>query len=385
MMTSAIRRCTIALAAALVSGLAYANDSIASRIALTPTGRLLMDAAAYFSHDKDFAAGAAIPEARLGVQGKYENFTGKVEVGVSYGKLLLKDIYIQADLGDKWHVRAGNFIHPFGLQSAYNASMKTTMEMPTSNAVFDLPRSIGVKGKYCDSNLMLAACVGVESKASLMSSTAMGKTGWGVDGRFVWRRADSGNVLQIGWSGAWLSPQYNDVEALNHKSISLLASFPTSVARVTALSATVDDATGYFKFTPELLLSHGRVALESQYYYGKVWRDGNRPSYTAYGAYALLRGIVRGKGYSYRSIDARLETPAPKSLEVALQYNYTCLSDSHAGIYGGRISDVSCTLNWYINRYIIWRLRGGYSHNWDRADCAPIDMGCLQTRLQIIF
>lgn len=373
----------IAVAVSCVA--ARANDSITSKIKLTPTGRLLVDGAVYFSDDKEFAAGAAIPEARLGLQGAYENFTAKVEVGVSYGKLVLKDIYIQARLGERWHVRAGNFIHPFGLQSAYNSSMKTSMEMPTSNAVFDLPRSIGVKGKYYDNDWMAAMSIGVESKASVLSSTAMGKTGLGVDGRFVWRRAVEGSVVQIGWSGAWLAPQYNEDEELNHRSISLSANFPTSVARVKALSAIVDDASGYFKFTPELLLCHGRVALESQYYYGQVWRKDNAPAYKAYGAYALLRGIVRGGDYRYRSIDARLDAPAPKSIEVALQYNYTCLSDSHAGIRGGRISDVSCTLNWYINRYIIWRLRGGYSHNWDRADMSPIDVGCLQTRLQIIF
>lgn len=355
------------------------------KIKLTPIGRALVDAAAYMTGDDRFAAGAAIPEARLGLRGAYRDFKAKVEVGVSYGKLTLKDIYIEADFGENWLVRAGNFIHQYGLQSAYNVSMKSTMEMPVSNSVFDLPRSIGVMGTYCSPYWLLSATVGVESRASLLSSTEMGKTGWGIDGRFVWRpRHDDGYIVQIGWSGAYLTPQYNADAELNHESVTLNGNFPTSVARVSAVGADVTDARVYFKFTPELLIAKGRLALESQYYYGHVFRR-NKNDYTAYGAYAILRGIIKGDGYRYYSPDARLDTPSPKSFELSLCYNYTCLTDRSAGISGGRVSDISCTLNWYINRYVIWRLRGGYSHSWDRADTDPVNLGSIQTRLQIIF
>ncbi len=384
MKNTILRRCLIVVSLLTVSLPSLAGDSIVPKIKLAPVGRLLLDGAAYFSDNEEFAAGVAIPEANLGVKAEYENFSAKIEVGVSYGKLSLKDIYLQYEINDRFNIRAGNFVHPFGLQSAYSSAKKTTMEMPVSNSVFDLPRTMGVEGNFHTRDFLLGVSVGVESKATVLSSDALGKTGWGATGRFVWRNVDGDRIFQIGWSGAWLSPQYNDDEALNHKSFSLAARFPTSVAKVTALDAVVDKASGYFKFTPELLISCGRVALESQYYYGRVWRD-DAPDYTAYGAYATLRGIVLGDNYKYRARSARLDTPAPKSLEVALQYNYTCLNDSKAGIWGGRVSDVSCTINWYINRYIIWRLRGGYTHNWGRVGVSPIDMGCIQTRLQLLF
>ncbi len=384
MKNTILRRCLIVVSLLTVALPSVAGDSIVSKIKLAPIGRFLLDGATYFSDNEEFVTGAAIPDATLGVKAQYEDFSAKVEVGVSYGKLSLKDIYLQYEINDRFNIRAGNFVHPFGLQSAYSSSKKTSMEMPVSNSVFDLPRAIGVEGNFHTRDFLLGVSVGVESKANVLSSDALGKTGWGAVGRFVWRNVDGDRIFQIGWSGAWLSPQYNEDETLNHKSVSLTARFPTSVAKVTALDAVVDKASGYFKFTPELLLSYGRVALESQYYHGRVWRD-DAPDYTAYGAYATLRGIVLGDNYKYRARSARIDTPSPKSLEVALQYNYTCLSDREAGIWGGRVSDVSCTINWYINRYIIWRLRGGYTHNWDRADGLVTDLGSIQTRIQLIF
>lgn len=355
------------------------------KISVAPIGRIFTDAAAYMTGDDDFSAGAAIPEARLGLKASYDIFRAKIEAGVSYGKLALKDVYLQADLSPHFVLRAGNFLHYYGLQSAYS-SMQSTLLMPTSNAVFDLPRSIGILGIYQNDRWLAAASISAESKATVLSTADMGKSGWGLTMRIAARLFRSpGNILQIGWSGAFMTPQYNEDEALNHHSFTLQANFPTCVSNVTALSALVPQAESMFKFTPELLMAKGRVALESQYYFAQVFRNHGFCDYRAYGAYGILRGILKGGEYSYHSQEAKLQTPAPGSLELALGYNYTDLSDGKAGIYGGRLNDVSCTFNWYINKYIVWRFRCSYTHTWDRLGYDSIDLGTVQTRLQIIF
>lgn len=374
------------LLALIMSVVSLSSSAQADKIKLTPTGRLLVDFAAYAGNDDQFKAGAEIPEARLGLSGDYDIFRGKLEVGVAYGKLVLKDIYINADFTPRWSLRVGNYIQPYGLQSAYNASMKTSMEQPTSNAVFDLPRSLGVMATYNGVDFHAALSVMAESKATILHSNELGKTGWGATCRLLYRPLrQRGEILQIGWSGAVLTPQYNADEELNHKSFTLGANFPTSVASVRALDALVPDARDQFKFTPELLAARGRVALESQYYYARVGRRSGLDAYKAYGAYATLRGILRGDDYAYAASAGRMDTPSAKSLELALSYNYTCLTDNSCGIRGGRLNDISCTLNWYINRYIIWRLRASYTHCWNRADADRVDLGAFQTRVQIIF
>lgn len=384
-MISKILKATIAGVLLVTSvSAAHAQDE---SIKLSPIGRFLVDGAAYVSDDHDdFKAGVAIPELRLGMRGSYQMFQAKAEIGYAYGKITLKDVYLQAMFKPNLSLFVGNMITPYGVQSAYNASMKSTMEMPVSNAAFNMSRSIGVKGLWYDKRCYSALTLCAESKASLLHANEMGQTGWGGVVRLAYLPLNKpGRIVEVGWSGALLGAQHNEVESLNHSSVSFSANFPTQVSRVTALSATVPDAGHLFKFTPELLASYGRVAFESQYYYNRVARKNGLPAYTAYGAYAIVRAQLRGSDYTYLNSDARFNTPDPKSLELVGAYNYTCLDDNAAGIRGGRLSEVSLTFNWYINRYIIWRLRAGYTHAWGRTGIEAVDLGAFQTRIQIIF
>ena len=84
-------------------------------------------------------------------------------------------------------------------------------------------------------------------------------------------------------------------------------------------------------------------------------------------------------------VDGGLATPAPKSLELVLSYNYTTLTSPKADIWGGRLNDVSATVNYYINKYMIFRFRYAYTHRWD-SDLGPKrDLSTFLARLQIIF
>lgn len=355
-------------------------------ISIQPTGRILMDGAAYASDDDRFKAGVAFPDIRIGVKARYGKWRACIDVGYAFDKVSLKDVYLQYDFSPAFMLRAGSFIHQFTLQSASSSSMKISMEEPTSNEAFNFPRLIGLMGVYDKGEFFGSLSLNVESKAIKKHANELGKTGWGGLSRLVWRPVDrKGSVAQIGMSLALQSAQYNDDPALNHRSVGISANFPTRVNSVSAIDALVTDARNSFRFSPELLLAVGRVALESQYYHMRVNRHDGLEAFTAWGAYGMLRGLLKGDCYSYSHADAALATPAPKSLELVLLYNHTTLSDAQTGIYGGRVNDISLTANWYINKYIIWRLRAGYTHRWDRDAMPDVDLGAFQTRLQIIF
>lgn len=363
----------------------------APKLKVTPVGRILMDAGVFTSNEKElFPAGVGIPDARVGVAASYGNWKATVDVGVAYCKLSLKDIYIQHSFNESNLLRFGYFIHQFGLQNATSSSMKISMEEPIVNEALNNPRLLGLMYVYDKSQFFATASLYAESKAMSLNSTELGKTGYGGISRLAWRpmrggNEDGGNMLQAGFSFQVGSPQYNDNPELNHHSYTISANFPTRVAGVKAVGATVDDVNCMFKFTPELLLAHGPLALETQYYYMQLSRKNDRPSYKAYGAYGLLRCLALGGDYRYSHADAGIATPNPKSLEFVLGYSYTNTTDAKAGIYGGRASDLSLTANWYINKYIIWRLRAAYTHRFDRASDPDINLGALQTRFQIIF
>lgn len=378
-----MNRLIIAAAALAISATAFAEEPA---LKVTPTGRVLMDAAAYDANVDEFSDGVAVPDARIGVKASYGDWKAKLDVGFAYGAVSLKDIFIERKFNDNNLIRLGNFVHQFGLQSSTSSSMKISMEEPTSNEAFGNPRLLGAMYVYDKGQFLATASLHAERSAMQVYADDLGKTGWGGMSRLVWRPIyDGGEMLQVGFSAAASTPQYSATRADNHKIITVGSNFPTRVSKVSAVDATIHNAKAMFKFTPEILMNYGPVALESQYYDFNVYRRDNEPSYHAYGAYALLRGLAIGGNYSYNHADGGIATPAPGSLEFVLGYNYTCLSDHSADIYGGRLNDVSLTANWYINKYMIWRLRGAYTHRFDRAGTPDIDLGSIQTRLQIIF
>ena len=78
-------------------------------------------------------------------------------------------------------------------------------------------------------------------------------------------------------------------------------------------------------------------------------------------------------------------TAAVLSLELVAGYNYTDGSCHEAGIYGGRSNDASVTLNYYINKYMIARLRYCYTNVFDSDVTPDRHVNIIQARIQIKF
>lgn len=369
-------------------GIISAQEADQPKFKISPTGRILMDGALYATPQKDeFKDGLAIPDARLGAKMEYGKWKAKVDVGFAYGKVGLKDLFFEYDFNDRNFLRAGSFIHQYGLQSATSSSMKITMEEPVSNAIFNDPRQLGLMYEHSADNFMATASAHVEPSATnyILTPTQFTQEGYGIRSRLVARplHAD-GKVVQFGISGGFATPQrYGNPD--EHNAFQFKANFPTRVAQVTALDATVTNAKNLWKLTPELLLNYGPVALESQYYWTRVSRRDGLHHFTGQGAYATVRGLVLGGNYSYSMIDGGLATPAPKSLEAVLSYNYTSVTDAKAGIWGGRMNDLSVTFNYYINKYMLARLHYSYTHTWDHNGAPSTSLNGFMARLQVIF
>ena len=359
------------------------------KLKINPTGRILLDGALYASPQKyEFKDGFAIPDVRLGAKAQYGKWKAKIDVGFAYNKVGLKDVYFEYDFNEKNLLRGGSFIHQYGLQSATSSSMKPTMEEPISNAVFNDARQIGLMYVYNGDKFFGTGSVHVEPKATtvVLRPDQFTQEGWGFRSRLVARPLhETGKVVQVGFSGGFATPQNVNDPNTPHNSFQFKSNFPTRVAQVTAIDATVDHAMNLWKFTPELLLNYGPVALETQYFFQRVNRREGLHAYTSQGAYATLRGLILGGDYNYSMPDAGLATPKKGSLECVLSYNYTSLTDASAGIYGGRLNDLSCTFNYYINKYMIARLHYSYTHTWDRAGVGSMTLNGFMARLQIIF
>ncbi|MBD5371064.1 MAG: ATPase [Bacteroides sp.] len=387
-----MKRSVIFLAAALAATTLSAKDEKGDDETLkpkfTPVGTILIDGAVYASPQKgEFPDGVALPDARLGVIMNYGKWSAKVEASYAYSAVTLKDVWMQYSFNPQNFIRAGLAMQHFGYQNSTAACMKVTMIEPVSNTVFNEPHMLGVGYYHLADRYFLTASVHAEPKAStlIVAPDQLAREGYGVRMRAVARPFHSdGVMLQAGMSGAWLTPQFTGTPD-THDSFTFGANMPTKVTLHKAIGATVDHARNQWKFTPELMGAWHKVALESQYFFSQVNRRDALPAYRAYGAYATLRGIALGKDYAYNMALAGIDTPGKGTLEWMASYNYTCLSDASSAIYGGRLSDVSCGLNYYFNRYFTAKLRYSYTHVWDRADAAPVSLNAVQMRLQVIF
>lgn len=377
------------LAAAFAAAAMAQNET---KLVVKPTGRILMDGGLFDSKefDEQFTDGFAIPDARVGVKATYGKWKAKVDIGYKHSKVGLKDICLEYGFDKHNLIRMGYFVHQFGLQSATSSSFKETMEEPQSNNAFFNGRLLGAMYVHSANKYFGTLSFFTEGDAMKMSSDKLGNQAVGTMSRLIYRPlTEDGRLFHIGISGAYEMPRYNKDKALDHSSYVLKTPYPTRICNVTAQNATIDHAKGLYKFSPEMVAVRGRVGLMAQYFWLRANRKDDHHHFTGSGAYAVVRGLLKGENYQYTMSGSGIATPRPGSMELAAGYNYTDLTDDKAQVYGGYLNDFSLTFNWYLNKYMIWRVRGSYTKvtgAYGAHELAPNNhMSLIETRLQIKF
>lgn len=358
------------------------------KLTVKPSGRILFDAA-YINpqhQEDDLKSGVGIPDMRVGVGFNYGQWKGKIDMGYAYGKVNMKDVWLQYDFDKQNFIRGGYFIHQYGFQSSTSSSFKETMEEPQSNAVFNNDRMIGLMYEYSAPKVLATASIVVETDAMKQTTDVTGNEAIGGMTRLLYRPyAERGKMFQVGISGGIEGARYNSKEELNHKQFTLSTRWPTRVAKVNSQQAVVTDAKTMYKFSPEVMYSRGRFAVIGQYFLNSITRDNNQETFTGSGAYVTLRGLLKGRDYAPNMGDGGIATPDPGNMELCLQYNYTALSDTSAGILGGYLNDWAICYNFYPNKYMIWRVRASYTKVTNRSGFADNEVSILETRLQVKF
>jgi len=358
------------------------------KLVAKPSGRILFDAA-YVNpqHQEDeLKSGVGIPDFRVGVGFTYGQWKGKVDMGYAYGKVNMKDVWLEYDFDKQNFIRGGYFIHQYGFQSSTSSSFKETMEEPQSNACFNNDRMIGLMYEHNGKKFLGTASVVVETDAMKQTTDVTGNEGVGAMTRLLYRPyAERGKMFQVGISGGIEGARYSSKEEMNHKQFTLSTRWPMRVAKVNSQQAVVDGAKAMYKFSPEVMYSYGRFAVIGQYFMNSITREDNLKTFTGSGAYVTLRGLIKGRNYAPNMGDGGIATPDPGNMELCLQYNYTSLSDASAGVYGGYLNDWALCYNFYPNKYMIWRVRASYTKVTNRSGFADNEATILETRLQVKF
>lgn len=345
------------MAAALVMGFAAAANAQENKLVVKPSGRILMDAAFLNSSnkavDEQCVDGVNVPDIRIGMKVSYGKWEGKADIGYARGSVSPKDIFIQYNFNKQNFLRGGYFVHQFGYQSATSSSFKVSMEEPETHSAFGVGgRLVGLMYEHSDNKFMGTGSIYTDAQSFKKQTNQTGYQGTGLLTRLVYHPfIEKGNLFHVG-----IGLNY-ELAAENRSNMEFKAPYPVRVAGINAIGAKITDAKNDFKFSGELMAAKGHVGIEGQYIFMNVDRKGDAKSYNAWGAYGNLRFLLNNE-YEYVKNDAGIATPAPKSWELVAAYNYTDMNDAKAGFHGGKLSDWALTMNYYINKYMIWRVSG---------------------------
>lgn len=347
-------------------------------VSIEPNAIVHLDAATYAGElRKDFSTGFSLTEARLGATGIFGNWKVHILVGFANNKVGLRDVYAQYNFNDKNYIRAGHFVHQFGYQNSTAAYDKPTMIAPVSESVFNVGQRLGIAYVHHGDKFFGSASIFTGNEAISHSlgniDGALKNENLGLKCRTAFHPFNDnthGNIFQIGLGGIFETPQYNVVKngkADPDRSFIFKAAFPTKVCNVTALEQEYANARNRWEISPDLLLAHGHLALEAQYFYTRInpvqpdSPGAHRDAHHALGGYINLRGILKGKGYSFSNSASGLANPAPKTLEGILTFDCTDFQKPYDSELTKRMFDYAATLNYYINKYMVFRLRAGYT------------------------
>lgn len=345
------------MAVALVMGFAAAANAQENKLVVKPSGRILMDAAFLNSSnktvDEQCVDGVNVPDIRIGMKVSYGKWEGKADIGYARGSVSPKDIFIQYNFNKQNFLRGGYFVHQFGYQSATSSSFKVSMEEPETHSAFGVGgRLVGLMYEHSDNKFMGTGSIYTDAQSFKKQTNHTGYQGSGFLTRLVYHPLiEKGNLFHVG-----IGLNY-ELAAENRSNMEFKAPYPVRVAGINAIGAKITDAKNDFKFSGELMAAKGHVGIEGQYIFMNVDRKGDAKSYNAWGAYGNLRFLLNNE-YEYVKNDAGIATPAPKSWELVAAYNYTDMNDAKAGFHGGKLSDWALTMNYYINKYMIWRVSG---------------------------
>lgn len=336
------------------------------------TGRAFFDGGVFF---KDTAKENSfqVNDIRLGTVIHFlKAWEAKIELGYGDTKITLKDIYLNYEYKNS-SFRLGYHFEPFG-----NARVGTSNYRFITDAVSDKAlgnsRKLGISYSY---NQKWFNCIGgIFSDGDIQKSKSVNQ-GYSLAAKMVGRPLiKDKKLIHIG-----VAPRFNSSE----KEVSFSAGAPTDLLAKdnnTFLDARVSQVINQWKLDLETILLYNKWYFQGQYFLSCVNRFAAE-NYKAKGGYAQCGYMVLGAKHNYNPKTGMIINPAPKSLEVLFRYDNVNLND--AGIRGGRLSDISVGVNYFINKYVAAKVNYTRMMIGHSSPHGKEDFDLLQGRVQFSF
>lgn len=330
----------------------------------------------------NFEEGTEVRRARFYYSGTlYEHFEFKTQVELSERNIEARDVYIGLiDLPVIGNLRLGHFKEPFGLNELTSSKYIMFMERSLTTETFAPGRNAGIMlhNTACDERMTWAVGIFRETDEFFNGEVADGLHLTGRLTGLPWYEDAGRKLLHVGLAWSHQDPAGDDIgfdaRPESHLAPKLVASDDIAADGV--------DLVGL-----EAAFVYGSFSLEGEYIHAFVNRqEGSNLQFNSF--YVQGSYIFTGEHRNYDTEVAEFGRITPKrnfgedggmgAWEAALRYSYLDLNDHD--IRGGRLSDVTAGLNWYLNPNV------RVSWNYVYADAHDSSFANIfQMRLQVAF
>lgn len=369
--------------AMLLAGALAFGQALPEKLQGSVNGRVYFDGTAFFKDKTHLGSGATISDLRIGVSGKYENFTGKIDVGFAKKGVSLKDVFIQYNFQKNSYARVGHFAEPFGIDYMESSGNIRFINAGAVTEAFAPGRKLGLEYIGWSKNFWYAGGLFGDTHFD-QRLDYKGNDGYALTGRLVYNPLkERGEVFHVGAAASFRVP--DATKDGSTRSVSYGANLGSMVNSTKFVNATVSDAKSTVKAAGELVAALGHVSLQSEYFYVQTNRNDHLTRYRAWGTYAQVGVIAIGNSYGYSSSWARYALPDPGSLEFAVRYSCLDLNNPNSDIYGGQQQQITVGCNYYWKQFIRLRLNYNFAHMDKYALNGKENFNFVSARIQVFF
>lgn len=330
----------------------------------------------------DFEEGTEVRRGRVYYSGTlYKHFEFKTQIDLADGYIEAKDVYIGlVDFPAIGNLRIGHFKEPFGLNELTSSKYIMFMERSLTTEAFAPGRNAGVMLHSTALGDRMTWAVGVFRETDDFFDGEL-SDGLHLTGRVTslpWYEDDGRKLLHVGFAWSHQDPGGDDI-GFDARPESHLA---PKLADSGDIAADAVDLVGL-----EAALVYGSFSLQGEYIHAFVNRkDGGELQFNSF--YVQGSYVFTGEHRSYETDVAEFGRIRPQrnfgedggmgAWEAALRFSYLDLNDDD--ILGGRVSDLTVGLNWYLNPNV--RVSWNYVYS-DAQDSGFANI--FQMRLQLAF
>lgn len=361
-------------------------ESADGKYSFQPTGRVNLDFTHFEDDKRDHPDGAHLRRARLGARGDLgEDFNYKVEVDFGGEATNLTETYLAYTGLGFADVVLGNTKPPMGLEQNTSSNYMSFIENSPATNAFTRSEILGAALKGGGKNWSLSG--GVYNEDAGVNSSDDESWSGEVRGS-VDLLQESDHVLHVGLGGSLRTPNAS-TETVT------LSGKPAGTGSSMVTTGAIADVDSSMALGAELAGVFGPFSAQGEYMRYAIERDsGSDPEFD--GWYAQVGYFLTGESRPYKGGTGNfdrvkpqrpfsLKEGGPGAWEVLARVDRLDLNDAGAGIEGGKMTDWTLGVNWYMTDHVRMMLNYVSVDTDDKAVVANDDPEVVTLRTQWDF